>query len=135
MPSVFLSSAAAVASSEMASSARDLESAREECFSAVARESIDSVSCAWVVESDSSNAAAVGIGALACADRLCAVVTEAGGVGSRRVRRVDVVSLCGLKGDPRRSRAGEEGAFKEGAAEEARAPSRRRSSSDSDVEK
>jgi len=131
---VFLSSAAAVASSEMVSSARDLESAREDCFSAVARESIKSVSCAWVVESDSSNVAAVGVGALGCTERLCAVVMEDGGVGSSRERRVNLVSVCELEVGSRRSSAGEEGAFEEGAAEGAGASSPRKSSSDSDVE-
>ena len=68
--SVFLSSAAAVASNEIASSARDLDSAREDCLRAVARESIEFVSCAWVVESDSSSVAAVGVSALARLERL-----------------------------------------------------------------
>lgn len=130
MPSVFLSSAAAVASSEMVSSARDLESAREDCFSAVASESIESVSCAWVVESDSSNVAAVGVAALGCAEKLCAAVVENGDVGSKRERRVDVVSVCELEGGVRRSRVEEDVSPEERAAEGAGASSLRRSSSD-----
>lgn len=131
---MFSSSAAAVASSETVSSARDLESTSEDCLRAVARESIESVSCAWVVESDSSNVAVVGVGAFGWAERLCAVVVEDGDVESRRERKVDVVSVCGREGGFRRSSVEGDIGCKEGAGKVGGPSSPRRSSSDSEVE-
>ena len=58
MPSVFLSSAAAVASSVTVSADREAERARDDCLSAVARERRELVSCACVEESASKRVTA-----------------------------------------------------------------------------
>ena len=62
MPSVFLSSAAAAASSVTVSADSEAERAREDCLSAVARERRELVSCACVEESASKRVAADEVG-------------------------------------------------------------------------
>ena len=59
-------------------------------------------------------------------------MVEDGDVGSRRERRVDVVSVCGLESGLRRLRLGEGKAFEDDVDVGAFSP--RRSSSDSEVE-